>query len=72
MKCISSGIVCLTDRNLYYSSPEKSLKIPYSKIINLEPYENGLGLQMNEASSMPIFLEGVSSWSCYNLISNLN
>lgn len=71
MQRISGGSVCLTDKNIYFSSMEKSLKIPYDKIISIESYSNGLGLQKDGANSRPIFFEGLDSWFCYNVISNL-
>ncbi len=71
MELISSGSVCLTDKNIYFSSPIKSLRIPYNKIINIEMYSNGIGLQKDGASSKPIFLENANGWFCYNIISNL-
>ena len=60
-----------TDKNLYISSMLKSLKIPYGKIICIESYSNGISMQKEGVNSKPIFLEGVNSWFCYNVISNL-
>lgn len=71
MQRISSGIVCLTSKHLYYHSPEKSLKIPYAKIINIESYSNGVGIHKDGVSSKPMFFEGMDSWFTYNVIDNL-
>lgn len=71
MQRISVGTVCLTTKHLYFHSPEKSFKIPYAKIINLESYSNGLGVHKDGASSKPIFLEGLDSWFSCNVIENL-
>lgn len=71
MQRIGVGSVCLTDKNLYFASPEKSLKIPYSKILSIESYSNGIGLQKDGANDKPIFLEGINSWFTYNVIANL-
>ena len=71
MAHIGTGSVCLTDKNLYFHSPEKSLKIPISKILSLEPYSNGLGLQKDGANDKPMFFENLNSWFCYNAITNL-
>lgn len=71
MQRISIGNVCLTDRHLYYSSIEKSIKISYDKILSIESYSNGIGIRKEGVNSKPVFLEGVSSWFCYNVISNL-
>lgn len=71
MQRVGVGSVCLTDKNLYFSSPEKSLKIPYSKILSVESYSNGVGLQKDGVNDKPIFLENINSWFVYNVIANL-
>ena len=71
MQKVGVGMVCLTTRNLYFSSPEKSLKIPYDKIISINTYSNGIDLQKDGAREKPLFLEGVDAWFCYNVIANL-
>ena len=70
MQRISTGSVCLTDKNLYYSSPEKSFKIPYTKIVSVESFSNGVSIQKDGANSKPVFLAGINSWFCYNVIAN--
>ncbi|MDE6810759.1 MAG: hypothetical protein K2J15_00240, partial [Muribaculaceae bacterium] len=71
MQRIGRGSVCLTDRNLYFHCPEKALKIPFSRILSLEPYSNGLVVQKDGARDLPMFFEDLNSWFCYNVISNL-
>lgn len=71
MQRIGTGSVCITDKNLYFHCPEKSLKIPFSKILSLDPYSNGLGIQKDGANEKPMFFENLNSWFCYNVISNL-
>ena len=71
MQRIGTGSVCLTDRNLYFHCPEKTLKIPFSKILSLDPYSNGLGVQKDGAGDKPMFFENLDSWFCCNVISNL-
>ena len=71
MQRIGIGSVCLTDKNLYFASPEKSLKVPYTKILSIESYSNGIGIQKDGANDKPMFLEGINSWFTYNVIANL-
>ena len=71
MQRIGVGSVCLTDKHLYFSCPEKSLKIPYSKILSVESFSNGVSIQKYGANDKPIFLEGINSWFTYNVIANL-
>lgn len=70
MQKIGVGSVCFTDKNIYFASPEKSLKIPYNKILSVDSYSNGVGIQKDGANDKPIFLEGVNSWFAYNVIAN--
>lgn len=69
---IGTGIVALTNKHIYFASSQKSFKIPFSKIIQIEPFSDGLGLQKDGASTRPIFLKGMDSWFAYNFIVNLN
>lgn len=68
---LGTGSVCLTDKNLYFHSPEKSLKIPFSKIISLDTYSNGLGVHRAGANEKPLFFLNLNSWFCYNVIAHL-
>jgi len=70
MQKIGTGSVCFTNKNIYFASPEKSIKIPYNKILSMESYSNGVGIQKDGANEKPIFLEGVNSWFAYNVIAN--
>lgn len=71
MISIGRGILVLTDKTIYYNCPQKSLKIPYKKLISIEPFSDGVGFQKDGASSKPFFLKGMDSWFTYNLITNL-
>ena len=71
MVSIGRGMLVLTDKTIYYNCQQKSLKIPYKKLISIEPYSDGVGFQKDGASSKPFFLKGMDSWFTYNLITNL-
>lgn len=43
----------------------------FSKILSLDPYSNGLGVQKDGANDKPMFFENLNSWFCFNAISNL-
>lgn len=69
---IGTGLLVLTNKHLYFHCPEKSLKIPYNKIISLQSYQNALGIQKDGVSAKPMTFENIDEWFVYNLISNLN
>jgi hypothetical protein len=68
----ATGILVLTDRNLYYSSSNKSLKIKYSQIISMPTFEDAIGIQQARANSKTIYFKNIDIWFMFNLISNLN
>lgn len=71
MLSVGRGVLVLTDKTIYYNCQQKSLKIPYKKLISIEPYSDGVGFQKDGVSSKPFFLKGMDSWFTYNLITNL-
>ncbi len=68
---IGTGIVGLTTKHVYFSCPQKSFKIPFSKLIHIEAFSDGLGLQRDGASARPLFFKGMDSWFIYNFIMNI-
>ncbi|MFN4298879.1 MAG: hypothetical protein ACK4EX_04000 [Thermaurantimonas sp.] len=71
---IGTGTIALSDRNIYFHSPIKSVKIPYSKIITLESYENGITLMRDGTTARPQTFKGLDGWfysNAINLIINL-
>lgn len=72
MKYISRGIVALTNKQIYFASSAKNFKVPYNKIVTIDPYEDGVGLQKDGANTKPQVFKGLDGWFTYNLISNLN
>ncbi len=72
MKLISVGILALTDQNLYFSSPVKSLRIPYQKILTINEYSDGIGIQEDKATAKPKTFGHIDGWFVYNVIRNLS
>lgn len=68
---VDDGLLVVTDKNIYFAGPKKSLRIPYSKIVSFEPFTDGIGLHRDAATAKPqIFVTG-DGWFCYNLVANL-
>ena len=69
---IDTGWVVITSRNIYFAGPQKSLRLPYSKIISFEPLSDGIGIMRDAATAKPqIFVTG-DGWFTYNLVTNLS
>ena len=70
-KYIDTGSLCLTNKHLYFASSLKNFRIQYGKIITLNPYLDGIGLQKDGVSSRPLIFKNLDGWFSYNVISNL-
>jgi len=71
MRLIGTGLFAITNKNVYFSSSSKSLKIPINKILTLEPYEDAIGFQKDSSSAKPQVFKNLDGWFTYNLISAL-
>jgi hypothetical protein len=69
---VDNGWVAITNKNIYFAGPRKSLRLPYSKIISFEPFRDGIGVIRDAATARPqIFVTG-NGWFTYNLVTNLS
>lgn len=69
---VDTGLVVITDKNIYFSGSRKSLRVPYSKIVSFEPFSDGIGIMRDAATAKPqIFVTG-DGWFTYNLVTNLS
>ncbi len=68
---MGTGILGVTSKHIYFSSGQKSFRIPYSKIVSFQPYSDGIGIQRDAATAKPQTFVTGQGWFTYNLISNL-
>ncbi|NDP46844.1 MAG: hypothetical protein GZ085_00360 [Sulfuriferula multivorans] len=69
---VDTGLLVVTDKNIYFSGPDKSIRVPYTKIVSFQPYSDGLGIMKDNATAKPqTFLTG-DGWFVYNLVTNLS
>lgn len=67
---IGKGAVILTNKNLIFYSPSRSIKIAYRNIIALVPYNDGVEVQQ-QSSQKRLILSDMDSWFIMNLLSTL-
>lgn len=65
-----SGIMGITNKHIYFSGP-KSFRTKLDKIVTLDPYEDGIGVQKDSATARPQVFRNLDGWFCYNLVRNL-
>ena len=68
---VDTGMLVVTQKNLYFAGPQKAVRVPYAKIISFEPFEDGIGILRDAATAKPqLFVTG-DGWFTYNLVTNL-
>ena len=50
---VGTGYLAITDCNIYFSSSNKSFKVPFNKILSYTPYKNAVTIQTDSATSKP-------------------
>lgn len=68
---IDTGLVIVTNKNVYFTGQKKGIRVPYAKIVSFQPFSDGIGVMRDTATAKPqIFVTG-DGWFTYNLITNL-
>ena len=68
---IDTGLLCITNKHVYFSGESKGIRIPFSKIIAFIPYSDGVGIQKDGASSKTQTFVTGEGWFVHNLLSNI-
>lgn len=65
------GTLFVATKHLYFYSTNKTIKIPFAKVIAFTPYSDGLGVQKDTATAKPQAFQGLDGWFIYNLVTNI-
>jgi hypothetical protein len=68
---IGRGTLGLTDKHVYFHSNQRSLRIAYAKVVGFEPYNDGIGVNQQAATSKPLVFVCGDGWSVFNLATSL-
>ena len=68
MNLEGTGNLYVTNKHLIFNSPTKGVKIPYTKIIGVTPYSDGIELN-RDGNAKRMILQGFDSWFVMNLLS---
>jgi hypothetical protein len=66
-----NGALGVTTKNIYFAGAQKSLRVPYSKIIQFIPYSDGIGIHTDAKTAKPIAFVIGDGWFVNNLVQNL-
>ena len=68
---VDEGLVVVTDKNIYFTGGQKSLRVPYSNVVSFQPFADGIGIVRDAANAkLQIFATG-DGWFVHNLVVNL-
>ena len=68
---IAAGLLAVTDKHVYFYSPKKAFRIPYTKIIAFTPYNDGITIH-KDTKEKPFIFQTFDGWFTYNLLMNLS
>lgn len=66
------GSLYVTNKNLIFNSPTKGVKIPYTKIVGVTPYSDGIEIQRDGANAKRLTVQGFDPWFIMNLLSQVS
>lgn len=69
---IDTGLVVVTNKNIYFAGPKKSIRLPYAKIVSFEPFSDAIGIMRDASNAKPQFFITGDGWFTYNLVKNLS
>lgn len=72
MELKGTGALYVTNQHLVFQSHAKGIKIPFSKIIGLTPYADGIEVHKDGTDQRRMIFEGFDSWFLMNLITQIN
>ena len=65
------GMLLLTNKNIYFLSSQKTVKLPYNKILSFSAYSDGLGIHLSDSRRRPIIIGKIDGWFVYNVVTNI-
>jgi hypothetical protein len=69
---IDTGFLAFTQKQIYFYGDYKGFKLPYSRMLAIEPYSDGVKIQKTQANTYPISFITNEGWFTYNLLINLH
>ena len=69
MENAGTGSLYITNKHIIFHSSMRSVKIPYKKIIGLNPYQDGMGVQQDGANAKRLVFQGFDCSFVMNVMS---
>ena len=71
MDCKGTGTLYITNKHLIFQSPTAAQKVPYTKMIGVTPYSDGIEVHRDGANAKRLTFQGFDSWFLMNVISQI-
>jgi len=68
---MGTGIMAVTNKHIYFTSPQKTFRVRLDKIVSFMPFSDGVGIQRDAATAKPQFFITGDGWFTYNLVMNV-
>lgn len=72
MDMVGVGSLVVTNKNFFFHCPTASVKIPYSKLVGVTPYSDGLEVHKEEAKPKRTVFQGFDAWFVMNVLNLVN
>lgn len=72
MEFNGKGSLFITNKNLIFHSQQKGVKIPFSKIIGIAPYSDGIEVHKDGKKETRLTMQGFDPWFLMNVLSKIN
>ena len=66
-----TGIMCVTNKHIYFHGGIKSFRIRHEKIVSIDPSEDGVTIQIDATAAKPQVFITNDGWFTQNLLSNV-
>ena len=72
MDKVGVGSLVVTNKHFFFHCPTASVKIPYSKLIGVTSYSDGLEVHKEEATPKRTVFQGFDAWFVMNVLNQIN
>lgn len=72
MDSVGIGSLVITNKNLFFHCATASVKIPFSKLVGVTPYSDGLEVHKDEAKPKRRVFQGFDAWFVMNVLNLVN
>ena len=72
MDKVGVGSLVVTNKHFFFHCPTVSVKIPYSKLVGVTPYSDGLEVHKEETKPKRTVFQGFDAWFVMNVLNQVN